>query len=294
MAKRITIAGPGGRTIEVETAGPEKPQGTVIFHTGTPSAGTLFDAHIEAGAARGLGHVSYARPGYAGSERAPGRLVADCAADVVAVADALGIERFYTVGWSGGGAHALACAALLAERTLAAASIAGVAPWGAAGLDYTAGMAQENIDELGAAVEGERALAALLESQVADFASLDGESIKSTLAGFTSDVDRRALTGAMADHLALDFRRSASSGIWGWLDDDLEWVRAWGFDLEQIESPVAIWQGGEDRFVPYAHGEWLAAHIDGARAHLLPEEGHISIVVDRYGEVLDELLAVSA
>src|ERR1700724_2947332 len=100
MSERTTIAGPGGRTLEIETAGPEDGR-AVIFHTGTPSAGTLFRGYVEAGAARGLRHVSYARPGYAGSERAPGRTVADCTDDVVAIADALGVERFYTLGWSG-------------------------------------------------------------------------------------------------------------------------------------------------------------------------------------------------
>ena len=292
-AARRTIAGPRGRAIEIETAGPETGI-AVIFHTGTPSAGTLFSGHVEAGAARDLRHVSYARPGYAWSERARGRTVADCVADVIAIADTLAIERFYTVGWSGGGPHALACAALLPERVIGAASIAGVAPWDAEGLDYTAGMAAENLEEFAAAERGEEALASYLEGQVAAIRHVDGDGIKEALGGLLSDVDRAALDGAFAEHLALEFRRSASSGAAGWLDDDAAWVRDWGFDVGDIRRPVAVWQGGADRFVPYAHGEWLVGHVDAARPHLLPHEGHLSLVTSRYGEILDDLLAPSA
>ena len=98
---------------------------------------------VELGAERGLRHVVYLRPGYGDSERCPGRAVADCAADTAAIADWLGVERFYTAGRSGGGPHALACAALLPDRVIAAATIAGVAPEDAEGLDWLAGMGQE-------------------------------------------------------------------------------------------------------------------------------------------------------
>ena len=111
----------------------------MIFHTGTPSAGILFEPMVAAGAARGIRHVAYSRPGYAHSDRRPGRTVADCAADVRAIADQLGIGRFYTVGWSGGGPHALACAALLGDRVIAAATLAGVAPRDAEGLGLACG-----------------------------------------------------------------------------------------------------------------------------------------------------------
>jgi pimeloyl-ACP methyl ester carboxylesterase len=106
----------------------------------------------------GLRTVLHARPGYAGSTPLPGRSVADVAADVAVVVDALGADEFVTVGWSGGGPHALATAALLPDRCLGAATIAGVAPYAAAGLDWLAGMGVENIEEFGAAVAGEPAL----------------------------------------------------------------------------------------------------------------------------------------
>jgi pimeloyl-ACP methyl ester carboxylesterase len=220
-------------------------------------------------------------------------VVADCATDVAAIADALGIERFLTIGASGGGPHALACAALLPQRGVAAATIGGVAPWEPEGLDWLAGMGRENHEEFGAALAGEAALLSYLEAESAQLGDIDGARIAAAFGELASEVDRHALDGAFADFIAADVRASVSSGPWGWFDDDLECIRPWGFELEQITRPVAIWQGGQDRFVPLSHGEWLAAHVPGARARLHPEEGHLSLLVDRYGEILDELLAAA-
>src|SRR5476649_965370 len=118
MDDRLQIEGPAGR-LDVELSGPADGE-VVVFHTGTPSAGSLFGPTVDAGTQRGLRHVAYSRPGYGTSERWAGRSVADCALDVAAILDALGIERFFTVGMSGGGPHALACAAILPERVIAA------------------------------------------------------------------------------------------------------------------------------------------------------------------------------
>ena len=83
-----------------------------------------------------------------------------------------------------------------------------------------------------------------------------------------------------------------STGIAGWRDDDIAFVTPWGFDLPSIQTPVAVWQGGEDRMVPMAHGAWLATHIPGAESHLLPNEGHLSLALNKIGDVLDGLLAM--
>jgi pimeloyl-ACP methyl ester carboxylesterase len=289
VAERLTVTGPGGRVLEVHADGPGAGR-ALLIHTGTPSAGTLDPSHERAAAERGVRRISYARPGYAASARHPGRVVADCVQDVVAVADALGVERFMTVGASGGGPHALACAALLPERVLAAATIGGVAPWGVEGLDWLAGMGPENHEEFHAALAGEGELLAYLEAASQQLAGADGPSVAGALGELVSDVDRAAITGAFADHLAADMRASVSTGPWGWLDDDLECIRDWGFPPARITRPVTIWHGGEDRFVPFSHGEWLATHIPAATPRLLPGEGHFSLLVSRYDEILDQLL----
>jgi pimeloyl-ACP methyl ester carboxylesterase len=289
-AETQSVTTPDGRTLEVRVAGPED-GAALIAHTGTPDDGSLHSETLEQGARRGLRHVSYGRPGYAGSDRGEGRSVADCAADVEAIADALRIERFHTVGWSGGGPHALACAALLPDRVISAATVAGVAPYDAEGLDWSADMGEENIEELGRAERGADALVPFLERQAEEIRASTPGDLLAILGDLLSEPDRRALTGEYAAESHASLIGAVSNGIWGWLDDDMAFVRSWGFGFQEIRVPVSVWQGREDRFVPLSHGEWLAANVSGARSNLLEGEGHISLSRHRYGDVLDELLA---
>jgi len=279
-----------GRTLEYLVAGPE--DGTpLVFHHGTPFAAIVFDPLVEAAARHGLRTVVYSRPGYAGSSPQPGRTVASAAEDTAALLDELGAERFVTVGWSGGGPHALACAALLPGRCVAAATLAGVAPFHAEGLDWLDGMGAENVDEFAAATAGAEPLTAYLSEQAAAMAHVQGPQIAAALGDLISEVDRKALTDAFAEYAAEAFRRSVSEGVAGWRDDDLAFIADWGFDLARIQTPVAIWQGAEDRMVPFAHGRWLASHVGGATERLRPAEGHLSLVVDGFGEMVGELAA---
>jgi len=289
MVDSLQMEGASGR-LDVQIGGPADGQ-TVVFHTGTPSAGRLFAPMIDAGAERGLRHVVYSRPGYGTSDRRAGRSVADCVSDVTAITDALGVQRFFTVGWSGGGPHALACAALLPERVIAAATIAGVAPRDAEGLDWLDGMGQENLDEFAAAQAGEEQLLEFIEPFRAQLESVSSAQIYEALGDLLSEVDLSALSGEFAEYFAEATRTGLQRGVYGWYDDDLAMIRDWGFELAGVSTPVTIWQGAQDRMVPYAHGEWLAAHVPGANARLLPDHGHLSLVIDRYGALLDDLLA---
>jgi pimeloyl-ACP methyl ester carboxylesterase len=278
-----------GRALEVDVSGPAGAIPLVVHH-GTPGERSQYPPFAEAAAARGLRFVSYSRPGYGGSSRRPDRAVADCAADTAAILAYLGADRCYTVGASGGGPHALACAALLADRVLACATVAGVGPFAAEGLDFLEGMGRENHEEFGAALAGPAELQAYLEQEAQAFAGVTGEQVAAALGDLVSAVDVVALTGDFAAYVAASFRQALANGIWGWFDDDLAFTRAWGFDLDSISVPVVVWQGGQDRMVPFAHGQWLAAHLSTARAKLLPEEGHLSIAVDKFGEVIGELV----
>jgi pimeloyl-ACP methyl ester carboxylesterase len=280
----------GGRVLDLLVAGPEDGV-PLVFHSGTPSAAVPFAPMLEHAAARGLRLATWSRPGYGGSTRQPGRSVADVAADTEAVVDRLGGGRFLTVGWSGGGPHALACAALLPERTMACATIAGVAPWGAEGLDFLDGMGPENIEEFGDAVEGDAALRPYLEGQAGPLAVVGAGEVADAFGGLIPDVDRASLTGEFAEYVAASLRRALSSGIWGWFDDDMAFVRDWGFDLGAIRVPVTIWQGEQDLMVPFAHGRWLAEHVAGVTPKLFHDEGHLSIAVGKLSEILDDLVA---
>ncbi len=277
------------RVLEVAVAGPV--DGTpLFFHHGTPGAAALFEPNVEMGAERGLRHIAYSRPGYGGSTRMEGRTVADCAADVAAIADAMQLERFHTLGGSGGGPHSLACARLLGNRVISAATIASCAPMDAESLDWTAGMGKENLAEFAAVRAGDIALKEYLEGEVQAMAGTTGEQVVAALGDLISDVDRRALSGDFGDHVARQLARALSSGVSGWLDDDKAFFSDWGFDLAPGVVPVSIWHGSQDRFVPISHGEWLAAHIAGARVYLRPHDGHLSLTVDSYGRILDDLL----
>ena len=284
------LATAGGRQLEVLSTGPE--DGLVLFfHNGTPGGLVASPDMAAAAAARGLRTVMYARPGYGDSTARPGRRIADAAADVAAVLDGLGARQFVTVGWSGGGPHALACAALLPGRCLAAASLAGVAPLQAAGLDWMAGMGPENVAEFTAAGQGEAPLTAFLEEAAAGLGQVTGQQVAEEMGGLISAADRAVVTAEFAEYLAGSFRIALRAGIAGWRDDDIAFVSDWGFPLAQAGAvPVAIWQGEQDRMVPFSHGAWLARHIPGARAHLARGEGHLTLAARSFGTVLDDLL----
>ena len=277
------------RDFEVTRYGP--PDGrAVVFHVGTPNAPDEFPLLTDALDERGWQLVAYARPGYAGSARRVGRSVAETASDTAAILDELDIDRFVTIGWSGGGPHALACAALLPDRCDAAASLAGVAPFEGEGLDFMAGMGPENVEEFGAAARSREELERLLERFADGLAGITADEVAVSLGGLVDDVDRAALTGELADTMARMLRRALSNGVAVWLDDDLAFVKPWGFELSQITVPTSIWQGAHDRMVPFGHGEWLAAHVPGARAHLFDGEGHVSLV-QQLPRILDDLVS---
>jgi pimeloyl-ACP methyl ester carboxylesterase len=290
MGQGIDVKTADGRLLKAEISGPEDGD-VVVYHTGTPSYRRLYPALIEAGAERGLRHLTYSRPGYVESDRQPGRTIADCVADLVAIADQLGIERFYVTGQSGGGPHSLACAALLPDRVWSASSTAGVAPYDADGLDWLAGMGQENLDEFAAQQAGDEELIAFLEETAEQYRHLSGEQVLAALGDLIADADKAVLTGEFAEHVARGVQDALAGGIWGWFDDDQAVVADWGFDLGAIEVPVTIWQGDDDRMVPFAHGRWLAEHVAGAKARLLEGEGHLSLELARHGDVLDDLIA---
>ncbi len=280
---------PDGRVLEALVSGPQDGV-LLVSHHGSPGAAVPFPTVEEAAAERGIRVARYSRPGFGGSTREPGRTVADCAADVAVLADHLGAERFLTAGGSGGGPHALACAALLPERVLAAATIAGVAPYDAEGLAWTAGMGEDNQIEYPTAARDPEALLRWMEPQVASLAVIRPEEIVEEMRSLISGVDEAALSGELGEVVAASFRAAFRDGPWGWYDDDLAFVAPWGFDLAEIRVPVTIWQGGQDMMVPLAHGRWLAEHVAGARAELRPEHGHLSLEVDVIGEILDDLL----
>ncbi len=275
---------PDGRALAVVEAG--DPAGAPVFvHHGTPGCGDIYRLQAQDAQARGIRLIGYDRAGYGESDRRAGRSVADVAPDIAAVADALDIARFATWGASGGGPHTLACAALLGDRVVAAATFAGAAPYGEPDLDFLAGMGEDNVKEFGAAIEGEDAVRPFLEEFAAGVAAATPEQLADEMRTLLSPPDAAALTGELAEYLYESFAVATRHGVGGWLDDDLAFTRPWGFDVGSISAPVQLWQGGQDLMVPQAHGEWLARHVPGADVHISPEDGHLTVVEHNVGEV---------
>lgn len=273
-----------GRILAVLEAGDESGHAVVAIH-GTPGSGLLWRGLAEDAEARGIRLLAYDRPGYGGSDPHPGRTVADAAGDVAAIADALGVERFAVEGGSGGGPHTLACAALLPDRVVAAASLAGVAPYPAEGLDWLDGMGQDNLDEFEATLAGRETLERYLREQADAMLAAEPDAIADTLRSLLSPPDAAALTGEFAEYLAESTRRAIGERLDGWIDDDFVFMNPWGFELGEIRVPVQLLHGAQDRFVPMAHGEWLAERIPGVDAHLSDEDGHLTIQLARIGAV---------
>lgn len=284
-----SVALPDGRTLEYYASGPDDGL-PFVFHHGTPGAGTPIRSLERAVHARGLRYVSASRAGYGGSDRRAGRRVVDVVSDTQAVLAALGADECVVAGHSGGGPHALACAARL-PGVRSALVIAGVGPGDAADLPFLDGMGEENIVEFGQAAAGEEALRRYLDGQRADLAGATADDIVRSLATILPAADVAVLTGEYGDDMASAFGEGLRRGVDGWLDDDLAFLAPWGFDLEGIEVPVTLWQGDVDLMVPFAHGRWLAGRIPGVDAHLLHGEGHLSISLGSLDPMLDALLA---
>ena len=257
-----------GRLLHVYDTGPADAALTVFWHHGTPNVGSPPEPLSGAAARYGLRWVSYDRPAYGGSSPAPGRDIASAAGDVAAIAEVLEIGRFAVFGHSGGGPHALACAALLGDRVVAAVSVSGLAPYpdgepGAMAEDeWFAGMYPGGAAELRAARRGRGALRACLEA-----GEFDPEM-------FTPE-DHAELAGDWA-WLAGVAGQAIAQGPDGMIDDDLAYTRSWGFETGGVAAPVLLVHGTADRIVPAAHGEWLARHIPGAELRLRAGGGHIS------------------
>jgi pimeloyl-ACP methyl ester carboxylesterase len=234
----------------------------------------------------GVRLISFDRPGYGGSERKRGRRVADAAWDVEAIADELGLDQFAVVGRSGGGPHALACAALLPGRVTRAGVLVSLAPREAEGLDWFAGMAESNIHEYTTAASEPEALIAEL-AQTAARIKADPTSHVSTLGPEMPEADRRVVadTGIRA-LLAKNFAEALRQSAAGWVDDALAFCAPWGFNLSDIRVPVLLWHGENDVFSPAAHARWLAGRIPGAELWVRPNTAHFGAL-----EVVPDMLS---
>jgi pimeloyl-ACP methyl ester carboxylesterase len=262
VVDQLDVSFADGRTVRVHDSGAAGGTAlTVVWHHGSPQTGALLAPLLTAATARGIRLVSYGRPSYGGSTARPGRDVASAGADVAHIADALGIGRFAAMGASGGGPHALACAAVSPDRVLGVVTLAGIAPYTNA-FDWWDAMADPR--GLRAATSGREARARYAETESFDPAI------------FTPS-DWAALDGPWSS-LGADAGRAAAAGPDGLIDDDVAFVNPWGFEVADIQAPVLVVQGGQDRVIPPAHGQWLFGNCRFGQLWLRPGDGHISVL----------------
>jgi pimeloyl-ACP methyl ester carboxylesterase len=252
---------------------------TVLWHPGSPHTGELPEPLVAAATVRGIRLVSFARPGYDGSSPNAGRDVASVAGDARALVDALGVDRFAVLGYSGGGPHALACAALLPDRVIAAATLAGVAPFSGDDAWFEGMHAPAALRAAAASTEARAAFAETDEFDPGQFV----------------DTDWAALDGEWGA-LGRDAARAESAGPGGLIDDDVAFTRPWGVDLGDVRAPVLLVHGERDRVVPRSHAVRALAALPHARLWMRLDEGHVAVlnVVPDALDWLRERIAVSA
>ncbi|NYJ75593.1 alpha/beta fold hydrolase [Allobranchiibius huperziae] len=279
-----------GRVLEVRVSGPEDGV-PVLYHHGT--GGTLPTRNFEnAVHERGSKLITLSRAGYADSTRLAGRAVVDVVADASEVLQIVGAERFFVAGWSGGGPHALACAARL-PGVIGALVISGIAPYDGAGLDFLSGMSRDEVTEWNAALQSEAQLRAIVERSAAALTQPQSKDDAEDVTQNLPPADAAVLAGQFADDLAAANRDGLSSGIDGWVDDELAFTKPWGFDLDEVKVPVSVWHGDQDRNVPFGHGRWVAEQLTDASLTRAPGEGHFSLLAGLVNPMLDGLAALS-
>jgi pimeloyl-ACP methyl ester carboxylesterase len=262
-----------GRTLTFVERGAPDGLPVIVCH-GTP--GSRFARHPdpELYARHGVKMVAYDRPGYGGSDPNIGRSVADAAPDVEAIADELGFERFAVVGGSGGAPHALACGALLGDRVLRVGALVTPAPSDTDDFDFYEGLADINVREFGAAVEGREAVEAFIEPYV-DAIRSDPDAVIEEILSELPEVDRElASRDSFRAVMRESFTEAVRQGVRGWADDDLAFAKPWGFEPEDVHAEVRLWQGELDVLAPRAHGEYVASRLPNARFELLEGGGH--------------------
>jgi pimeloyl-ACP methyl ester carboxylesterase len=273
-----------GRRLRIEVAGDCRR--VVVVQVGSPNAGVLDDRWVGDAAVRGLTLITYDRPGYGRSSPQPGRSVADCAADVRTISEAVGFERCVVWGFSGGGPHALACGALLDDLVMAVATVGSPAPFDASGFDYFAGMSDEAVDDIALFLSDRAEWERRGEAQRDALLALNADELVQQWSAGASPADALVLRGDFGAWLYRSLQAALAPGVAGWTDDDVAVFHTpWGFKPGSISTAVKVWHGVDDRFVPFGHGRWLADTIPGAQAALRDDDGHLTVVAQRIGDV---------
>jgi len=277
-----------GRKLAFVRRGAEDGVPVIVCH-GTPGSRRTRHPDPEMYERHGVKMVVYDRPGYGESDPHIGRSVADAAPDIDAIADELGFDRFAVVGGSGGAPHALACGALLQDRVLRVGALVTPAPSDTDDFDFYEGLADLNVKEFGAALEGREAIEAFIQPYV-DQLRADPDAVIEEILSELPEVDREiASRDGFRSVMRESFVEAVRQGARGWADDDLAFAKSWGFEPEDVHAEVRLWQGELDVLAPRTHGEYVASRLPNAHFELLEGGGHF--LDEQWDVVLDWLSA---
>lgn len=288
LHQSITLS--DGRVLAYADIGHEDDFPVFYFH-GFPGS------RVEAGFSRevapqvGARVISVERPGYGQSSFHEKRTISDWPGDVIALADALGIEKFSILGVSAGGVYALACASHIPERLLNVGIACTPAPVEATAIrremDWVSRIGfhlAHDHSMLGDFILG-RLLGLLVKYRTELFLKLISLS--------AAAADRDALNDRQfRDAVSVSLREAYRAGHKGPFYDLHLVSCTWDFDLQQIQRPVHLWHGKADTVVPVAMGKYLAEQLADCQTYLVDDEGHFSITVNYMEQALHTLMQV--
>lgn len=246
----------------------------VVLHQGTLADLCEWGSWLEEFARRGVRAVAFNRSGYGRSSPKEDRVALDVGRDVGELADHLGLNAFVSVGWSGGGSHALATS--IDPRCAGVVTLAGIAPFAQDDLDFFAGLKDDDVAEYRAALRDITELLVMME---------DPEH-----GNQWCEPDRLAMASSAMTELNAAFARTSSFGLRCLIDDYHSYLSPWGFDVDAVRVPVVIFQGDLDENVPLGHARWLARHLPRSGLLVYPGEGHLSLVFRHRHDIVDAVL----
>ena len=280
-----------GRAIEYIDNGVSS-KSALILHHGTPTSMTVWGTWLAAAAEKGIRAIACTRPGYAGSDRKVGHRIIDANDDLEEILNQLDIENFVSIGWSGGGPYALASGLL--KKCTGVQLIASVSPYDADDFDWFQDQTPEMVEEA-------KVSAKSLEDSIAFKEGYYTELRDMTTEEFLVEYEKRSSFKVFENayqefskDLSFSMRDALRDGAIGYAEDEYAFLSNWGFETKEIQVPVGIWQGLDDKSVSPHMARWLNANTMKPTLKLLEGQHHGSIMVETREEILSAAIGALA
>jgi pimeloyl-ACP methyl ester carboxylesterase len=257
----------------------------LILHHGTPTSMTVWNTWLAAAAEKGIRAIAFTRPGYAGSDRKVDHRIIDSNDDLNEILNQLEVEKFVSVGWSGGGPYALASGLL--NRCTGVQLIASVSPYDAEDFDWFQDQTAEMIEETKVSAKSLEDCLAFKEGYYTDLRDMTAEQLLVEYEKRSSFKTFETAYREFSKDLCFSMHDALRDGALGYAEDEFAFLRNWGFETKEVTVPVVIWQGLDDQSVSPHMAKWLNANIQNPTLELLEGQHHGSIMVENREEILN-------